>query len=401
MLYNSLNNPRRIGLFLGVERLTGGMFQYAQAVLEALANLDNKNYEVVIAYSDKAWTPILARLGLTGIPIRHPKLGQRISDIAMALQLPPMLNIFFGKYFNPLVWQLQSFRCDAWIFPAGETLTYQLQGSTVGVIHDLMHRYEPSFPEVSAMFRYSLREHRMGNIAKYCRAVLVDSNVGRQHVVESYGVSAEKVIPIPYIAPSYLNVKTERPDFDEYYALPSKFLFYPAQFWPHKNHRRLLEAIRDVSLNSCPDIQLVLSGAKRYKYQDVKKFAQELGVLEKIRFVDYVPDADLRGFYIRARALVMPTFFGPTNIPPLEALATGCPAIVSGIYGMPEQSGDAALYFDPNSISEMADRISQVWNDDVLAAQMSSKGLERSNRYGQVEFNARLKNVIDNLFSNC
>jgi glycosyltransferase involved in cell wall biosynthesis len=398
MTTNSLLGPRKIGIFLGVQRLTGGMFQYAQAVLEALASLDPKRYVVVIAYSDAAWAPILKRFCLSGHVMRHPLIGQRIADVAMLLQLPPVANRVFGRCINPLVHELKSLHCDAWIFPAGETLTYQMSGRMIGVIHDLMHRYEPSFPEVSALFRYRLREHRMGNIARYCEAVLVDSAVGRQHVVESYGVAAEKVIPIPYIAPSYLRDTTERADFDTHYQLPSKFLFYPAQFWPHKNHFRLIDAIHRVSIETCPDIQIVLSGAKRYMYEEVKRHAEKRGISDRIHFVGYVQDADLRGFYVRARALVMPTFFGPTNIPPLEALATGCPAVVSGIYGMIEQSGDAALYFDPNSETEMAERITQVWRDDDLASQLKAKGLERSQRYGQAEFGQRLLGVIDSVF---
>lgn len=390
--------PNNVGIFLGVERLTGGMFQYALAVLEALSKLSPHQYSVVIAYSDQAWAPILERLGLSGYRMKHSRIGQRIGDIGMALRLPISINQILGKIFNPLIWELHALRCDAWFFPAGETLTYQMSGRMIGVIHDLMHRYEPSFPEVSKLFRYGLREHRMGNIARYCKAVLVDSNIGRQHVIDSYGVSEKKVYVVPYIAPSYLHSTSERIDFDGRYKLPSKYIFYPAQFWPHKNHLRLIEALKMASQDGCDDVQLVLSGAKRYRYEEVKACVDRLGLTEKVHFVGYIPDNDLRGFYLRARAMIMPTFFGPTNIPPLEAIATGCPVIVSGIYGMPEQLGDAALYFDPKSISEIAERIKKVWSDDDLVKKMSRKGLEQSLAYGQAEFNSKIEHVIESLF---
>ena len=83
-------------------------------------------------------------------------------------------------------------------------------------------------------------------------------------------------------------------------------------------------------------------------------------------------------FYRRARAMVMPTFFGPTNIPPLEAFALGCPVAVSNIYGIPEQVGDAALLFDPNSVEEIADCIERLWQDDALCASLISKGHART-----------------------
>lgn len=389
--------PRRIGLFLGVGPRAGGMFQYSQSVLEALSQLDGR-YQVTIAYSDTDWSAILARFGLTGVALKHASGGQRLADLVMALRLPGAVVRALGQVLNPLVRELLAFRCDVWIFPAQESLSYQLPLRVIGTVHDLMHRYEAIFPEVSAMGRYGIREHRFRNIATWCTVVMVDSEVGRQHVVESYGVPAAKVYPLPYVAPSYLQDKHERADFDAHYRLPAKFLFYPAQFWPHKNHLRLLDAVHRVA-ERYPDIALVLSGGKHHAFDEVQRRVEDFGMHERIRFVGYVPDADLSGLYRRARALVMPTFFGPTNIPPLEAMAIGCPVLVSGIYGMPEQYGDAALYFNPNSVTEMVERIEQVWSDDALAAEMVRKGMERSRHNGQPQFNRRLVEVVNAVFA--
>lgn len=373
------------------------MFQYAQSVLEALSQLDGR-YEVTIAHSDTDWLPILARFGLTGVALKHARGGQRLADLAMALRLPGGVVRALGQVLNPLVLELLGLRCDAWIFPAQESLSYQVPTCAIGTIHDLMHRYEPTFPEVSAKGRYGIREHRFRNIASWCRGVMVDSEVGRQHVVESYGAPAAKVYPLPYVAPSYLQDTHERADFDTHYRLPVKFLFYPAQFWPHKNHLRLLDAVHRVA-ERYPDIALVLSGGKHHAFDEVQQRVEDLGMHERIRFVGYVPDADLGGLYRRARALVMPTFFGPTNIPPLEAMAIGCPVLVSGIYGMPEQCGDAALYFDPKSVTDMVERIAEVWSDDALVAEMVQKGVERSRHNGQPQFNRRLAEIVDAVFS--
>lgn len=390
-------SPRRIGLFLGVGPRAGGMFQYAQSVLEALSQLDSR-YEVTIAYSDTDWSAILTRFGLTGVALKHASGGQRLADLAMALRLPGGVVRALGQVLNPLVRELLAFRCDVWIFPAQESLSYQMPVPAIGTIHDLMHRYEAIFPEVSAKGRYGIREHRFRNIATWCNGVMVDSEVGRQHVVESYGVPAAKVYPLPYVAPSYLKDNHERADFDTHYRLPDKFLFYPAQFWPHKNHLRLLEAVHRVA-ERYPDIALVLSGGKHHAFDEIKRRVEDLGMHERIRFVGYVPDTDLRALYKRAHALVMPTFFGPTNIPPLEAMAIGCPVLVSGIYGMPDQCGDAALYFDPNSVTQMVERIEQVWSDDALAAEMVRKGLERTRHNGQPQFNRRLVAIVDAVFA--
>lgn len=387
---------RKVGLFLGVGPQAGGMFQYAQSVLEALSQFSNR-YVVLIAYSDAAWAPILARLGLCGVPLRYAKIGQQLADIAMVLRLPGRIVRRLGQLFNPLIRELLLLRCNVWIFPAQESLAYQIPACTIGTIHDLMHRYEPTFPEVSAKGRFGIREHRFRNIAAWCTGVLVDSDVGCQHVVQSYGVAISKIYPLRYVAPSYLQSSSERVNFNEHYNLPTKFLFYPAQFWSHKNHMRLIDAVHQVA-KQCPDVALVLTGGRHHSFDEIHQRVNDLGMVGKVHFVGYVPDEDLSGFYRRARALVMPTFFGPTNIPPLEAMAVGCPVLVSRIYGMPEQCGDAALYFDPNSVSEMTKCVEQIWIDDTLVAEMIRKGLERTLDNDQMQFNRRLAEVVDSVF---
>jgi glycosyltransferase involved in cell wall biosynthesis len=389
--------PRRIGLYLGVGPSAGGMFQFAHSMAEAVSRLDATRYRIIVVYGDAVWLPILKRFGLTGYAMRHANRGRQIADAAMALRLPVVLIRVLSPVVNPLVRELLALDCDTWIFPAQESLAYQIPGvCVISTIHDLMHRYEPHFPEVSARFRYGAREHRFRNIACLSDAVLVDSEVGRDQVVESYHVPRERIWPLPYVAPSYLRDTSPRADFDTYYKLPARFIFYPAQFWPHKNHSRLLEAISIVAINHS-DIALVLSGGKRHAFEQVQAYVKALRLDAKVFFVGHVPDADLSGFYKRARALVMPTFFGPTNIPPLEALALGCPAIVSGVYGMPEQCGDAALYFNPNCPKEIAAQISRVWTDDGLVGSMSSLGIERSRQQGQAQFNHRIAQIIESV----
>jgi glycosyltransferase involved in cell wall biosynthesis len=103
------------------------------------------------------------------------------------------------------------------------------------------------------------------------------------------------------------------------------------------------------------------------------------------------------GLYRAARALVMPTFFGPTNIPQLEAFALGCPVATSRIYGIPEQVGDAALLFDPSSVDEIYDAIEKLWTDDALCAGLAQKGREHEAKWGRPQFRSRLAEIVEQL----
>jgi glycosyltransferase involved in cell wall biosynthesis len=104
--------------------------------------------------------------------------------------------------------------------------------------------------------------------------------------------------------------------------------------------------------------------------------------------------------YQRARALIMPTFFGPTNIPPLEAFSLGCPVAISKIYGMPEQVGNAALLFDPSSETEIAEIMYRLWTDDELCDTLARKGRVRATIWNRSTFQERFEEILNCITDN-
>ena len=92
--------------------------------------------------------------------------------------------------------------------------------------------------------------------------------------------------------------------------------------------------------------------------------------------------------------MIMPTYFGPTNIPPLEAMALGCPVAVSNKYAMPEQVGKAGLLFNPDSPEEIASCIKKIWTDEKLRVKMIEQGYKRVQMWGQREFEKKIFSVI-------
>jgi len=383
---------KRLGILLAVEPNAGGMFQYAQSVLEALSSLQASDWQVEAAYVSALWEPILAIYPFGKRQLAFGPAGLGLANIVMASRMPGPIARAVTMTFNPLAHQLRRAACDLWIFPAQDALTYQVNLTTVGTIHDLMHRYEPSFPEVSDNGRFALREHRFANIASWSQAVLVDSELGRRHALESYNVDPEKVHSLPYIPPKHISA-AEPTDFDQRYLLPEKFIFYPAQFWSHKNHHRLLDAASKL-ISKHSDLCLVFTGGDGPLREEVYGYTEQLGMLDHVVFQGYVPDEYLSGFYRRARAMMMPTFFGPTNIPPLEAFRCECACAISNNYAMPEQARGAALEFNPKSTDEIADAMDRLWSDDSLVSNLVKRGQVVSETWTQRDFNARLAEIL-------
>src|SRR5262249_32455367 len=186
-----------------------------------------------------------------------------------------------------------------------------------------------------------------------------------------YGVTADRVKVLPYVPASYLAVEVpddERQRVRAAYQLPERYLFYPAQFWPHKNHLRLIRALGELKQESHLEIPLVLCGShsgdiREQTFREVMAVADELGVGKNLHYLGYVPDEDISGIYAQATALVKPTFFGPGSIPVLEAWAVGCPALTSDVRGLRDHVGDAGVLVNPRSVEAIADGIRRLWTD--------------------------------------
>jgi glycosyltransferase involved in cell wall biosynthesis len=207
----------------------------------------------------------------------------------------------------------------------------------------------------------------------------------------------EKIFVLPYIPPHYIYSPPPH-DFDQKFQLPPKYIFYPSHFWRHKNHIRLLMAVALLS-GDLPDIHLVFAGLEKNGFESITEAVHNLELQDRIHFLGYVPDQYLPELYKRARAMVMPTFFGPTNIPPLEAFVMGCPMAISGIYGIPEQVGDAALLFDPESEEEIAECVKRLWTDDRLCNDLILKGKEQTAKWKKSQFNKRFLEIVEKLTS--
>jgi hypothetical protein len=127
---------------------------------------------------------------------------------------------------------------------------------------------------------------------------------------------------------------------------------------------------------------------------ELRRTAADEGVEDLIRLLGYVEDDLMAPLYAASRGVLLPTFFGPTNIPVLEAWALGVPVLTSDLRGIREQCGDAAILVDPNSVAAIADGVYSLWSDDRLRGELVSAGTKRLASYGRREYIARLSAII-------
>jgi glycosyltransferase involved in cell wall biosynthesis len=386
-------NKNIIGIFLARKPQLGGAHQYTLSMIRALESLSQKHFNTIVYYQEREWESF--------IPASFQK----------SFQKRPLINRVFSWFYknidksqngyrrfpvlcNPIIGIINKSECELIIFPDQDLECYQIKKKSLVTVHDLMHRYEPYFAEYSINF-IDERDKHYFNICKHVTGVLVDSEIGKKQIIESYNRKDDTVYVLKFVPPYYL-LDYKVVDVKSKYALPEEYFFYPAQYWQHKNHENLIRAVKILKDNGIL-INLVLVGARKNYFTAITKLIERLEIRKQVMVLGYVPNEDMGSLYKRATALVFVSFLGPTNIPPLEAMLMGCPVICSNKYAMPEQIGDAGLLVDPSNPQDIADKMYQLKIDKSLRESLINRGYQKIKEYDQECFNIRLHEIITDI----
>ena len=383
---------KQIGILLTSPKEVGGIYQYSLSVIEALNLLyKKKKFKIRYYYSDKHWEKELPKKA-DKVFIYKGIIKKIIRKIIYSI-IPKNLRYFFlQEFLHEEVKIINKSKCDLIIFPSQNITSYQINKKTISTIHDLMHIYESRFSEYTKE-EIEQRDLHYQRICKFCDGILVDSLMGKEHVINSYKVKKDKLLTLPFIAPSYLKKKNKINIFKKF-NLKKKYLFYPAQFWEHKNHISLIKGFKE-ALKSNKDISLVLCGAKKNYYQQVYNFVIQNHLEKKIFFLGRVSDDLMSSLYTNAVATIYPSLCGPTNIPPLESVSLNIPLVCSNAYSMKKQMGNSAIYFNPNDYNNISKKINLILNNKKLRKKLISNGRKKIASYNINHFSRLLEKYIN------
>jgi glycosyltransferase involved in cell wall biosynthesis len=369
-----------INIYVANKENWGGTFQYTELVINAL---NNRRKNTIIYHTEKIWKN---KKNNRTIEIKKNIFSTFFIYFIILLNLSKLLNI---KLLQKLTALPESFfeKNSTWIFPSQDIISCLCRGKKIASIHDLMHRLN-SFPEISGFFRKKIRDFKFKKIINSANIILVDSKVGKKHVMSLFNHKKDNVRILAFFPIIRKFKKSNNLIFKK------KYLCYPAQFWPHKNHKNLILAISKIAKID-KTIKLYLVGHKIRLYKKLKSLSIKFECEKNVIFFGYVDSGFVSNLYLNARALVMPSFLGPTNIPPIEAFLHRCPVLLSDVYAAKEQCGDSALYFNPNSVESIYRKISKVWFDNKTYLKLKKKSTIKSKSYSIKNFSKKLISFID------
>ncbi|MFM6006882.1 MAG: glycosyltransferase, partial [Sphaerospermopsis kisseleviana] len=167
------------------------------------------------------------------------------------------------------------------------------------------------------MGAWDRRENFFSKVLKRATFILTGTEVGKSEIEKFYQVPSERIKVIPFFTPQLSPVGVTSEDLLNKYSIPPNYLFYPAQFWSHKNHIGLLLALKTLQQTYALELPLVLVGSDPGNKSYVETVTKELNLSSQVHFLGFVPQEDMVPLYSNAFALTFTTFFGPDNLPPL------------------------------------------------------------------------------------
>lgn len=359
-----------IGIFLPrLDSQSGGGYTFSTTILNVLYRLKSNHKFYVFYYGKKI--PNVGRV--TFVPLVRSRLGSFNFLLFLALRyifkqessLKGPLSRAVRNYDIDLMW---------YITPSYEATDTPF----IFTVWDLQHRLQPFFPEVSTQgWDWEAREKHYASILPRSTFILTGTQVGRGEISQLYNIPENRIRVLPQPTPEFaLQNKTfgEPPEA----PLPERFIFYPAQYWSHKNHVGLLKALKIANDDFDLDLDLVLAGSDKGNLKHVKETALRLGLAKRVHFLGFTTQEELIYLYQTAVALTFVTFFGPDNLPPLEAFALGCPVVASHVHGSGEQLGKAAVLVDPASERSIAEGIAEVAKNAVLRKTLIERGKKQA-----------------------
>jgi glycosyltransferase involved in cell wall biosynthesis len=366
----------RIGIVAVSRPALGGTFQYTLSMIDALRQIPDNEYTIYTSTDNDSYDGL-------GIPIVRiaPALKALLAVVWTSL-MPGRRGVSFSEV-------------DVVIAPIYTTRLLACRRPFAFTIHDLQERYYPDNFTMAQRCWRSFANHALANRAQ---AILCESNHVKSDIGKFLKVDESKIIVIAAPPMSAFTAGHLDPELLERRAnemnLPGEFIFYPAQFFPHKNHMRLIDAFAGVA-RKFPQCHLLLTGQARYEYAKVMAHLTDLSLESRVMHLGYVDTDSLAAAYSRATFVVIPTLFESISIPIYEAFRLGVPVCASNVVALPEQVGDAGVLFDPLSIEDMTNKMCGLLADDELRRSLVIKGREKVNALTTEWYATQLARVLN------
>ena len=269
---------------------------------------------------------------------------------------------------------------------------------TVSIVYDLQHRYYPQFFSAEEL---STREATLDLVRRYSETIICISEFTRRTLLSHCNIDPMKTCTVPVCIHARLK-KAEPLNFDlnQFHLENESYLFYPANFWPHKNHKMLLTAY-NIFCRRNPDLKLdlVFTGALAQAESELKSAVQKMGLNQKVHFLGYLSDENLAIVLRGCKFVIFPSLFEGFGIPLLEAFSFDKPVLCSRVGSLPEIGEQAVNYFDPRKPMSIVESIEQLLMHPGQISELVERGRKQLSKFNSQDMAHAYLDIFDRTLS--
>lgn len=351
----------KIGVWMryGYSPLTGGGFSYFDAFVGKLKeyHFNNDIEWCFVSPASSSDDNNVVCLGL--VPNKNP-LIRKLTKNPRYLKMITKLSLLFRK---KSVLKLLTKNNISLLYYCNQNEEVITDYPFISTVWDMGYYATYPFPELIEGRNYKGRMNYFTKVLPKALMIMAESETGKSDLVRYAGITEEKIRVLPIFAGKVINQNIPEAEqngiLKKYGLQENRFFFYPAQFWAHKNHIGILRAFSKFA-NNHKEYKIVFTGGDKGNLDYVKSMCYKLSLADSVCFLGYVSMEALYTFYKKCTSLVMASYFGPTNMPPIEAMNLGCPVICTDIGGHREILADSALYFEAMSSESLYNRMEEM-----------------------------------------
>lgn len=340
-----------------------GLGRYSRHLAESLIEEDPSRYTLFYNNDREVQLPP----GLDRAPKRTTRWGYK--PWRLAILAANMADINFNRMAP-----------DAELFHNLEHLLMPLSRCpTLLTVHDLIFEL---FPHYHKRMNYLFLKLAMPIFCRKASAIIAVSNATRMDIIDYYGIRPDKIQVVYEAAADHFQPQQsgEIERVKDKYGLPDRYLIHLGTIEPRKNLERMLDCLKILRKND-PQLTLVLAGSKGWLYQDFLDKIETLGLTDSVMLLDWVPDSDLPSIICGASLAVQPSLYEGFGLPVLEHMASGQVVAASSSSSLPEVGGEAAAYFDPENVEQMAAVISRLLENTDERERRRDIGLQQAKKF--------------------
>jgi glycosyltransferase involved in cell wall biosynthesis len=347
-----------------------------------LANLDGPNVGRQCVDADLEATPGASSLSRARVATRV-LLNTLVPSVTVRKQVKDGLWTLVKRHRRASV--ASATPADMLFCPFTAPFFFDPRVPLVSLVHDLQFLEYPQFFDEDE--RAGRRRHFDDACERADRLVCVSEFV-RQRVLANSGLPPKRVQTIHSAVihaadPDPLAALVASPVLERLGIGARRFLLYPANFWPHKNHRVLFDAFA-LYQRKCPtsNLALVCTGAPGPGAEEARAYVQRVLPGDSVGFAGFLPEREFGALLQTCRALIFPSLYEGFGLPVLEAMACDRPVLCSNTTSLPEVAGDAALLFEPHDPAAIAAAIERLESSPDLESSLIQRGRQRVARFG-------------------